>query len=211
MNGYPLRGLDNKEPTGDVADIENAGGPLDGLRQRVREAARAASEHEPAPKSPADSRVTLSVPMDLSHANFMGNVHGGEIMKLIDTAAGIAASRHAGGPVVTASLDQMSFLHPVHVGDVVSVLASVNDVGRTSIEVGVRVEAEELLSGRRTHTSSAYLVFVALDERGLPRPVPGIVPETEVDRHRQAEAKIRRQHRLDTAEAIRRRRDQLDA
>src|SRR4029450_12252818 len=108
--------------------------------------------------------------MDLSHANFMGNVHGGEIMKLIDTAAGIAASRHAGGPVVTASLDQMSFLHPVHVGDVVSVLASVNDVGRTSIEVGVRVEAEELLSGRRTHTSSAYLVFGALGGRGVGRP-----------------------------------------
>jgi uncharacterized protein (TIGR00369 family) len=195
-----------------VADIERGrGGPLDGLREGVREAARAASEHELAPRSPADSEVTLSVPMDLSHANFMGNVHGGEIMKLIDTAAGIAASRHAGGPVVTASLDQMSFLHPVHVGDVVSVHASVNDVGRTSIEVGVRVEAEELLSGRRTHTSSAYLVFVALDERGQPRPVPGLAPRTDLERHRQAEAKIRREHRLATAEAIRRRRDQLDA
>jgi uncharacterized protein (TIGR00369 family) len=197
-----------------VGEIEREGGgarPLDELREQVREAARAASAHELAPKPPSASQVTLSQHMDLGHANFMGNVHGGEIMKLIDTAAGIAASRHAGGPVVTASLDQMSFLHPVHVGDVVLVHASVNDVGRTSIEVGVRVEAEEILSGRRTHTSSAYLVFVALDERGLPRPVPGIVPETEVDRHRQAEAKIRRQHRLDTAEAIRRRRDQLDA
>jgi uncharacterized protein (TIGR00369 family) len=197
-----------------VGEIEREGGgarPLDELREQVREAARAASAHELAPKPPSASMVTLSQHMDLGHANFMGNVHGGEIMKLIDTAAGIAASRHAGGPVVTASLDQMSFLHPVHVGDVVLVHASVNDVGRTSIEVGVRVEAEEILSGRRTHTSSAYLVFVALDERGQPRPVPGIVPETEVERHRQAEAKIRRQHRLDTAEAIRRRRDQLDA
>ncbi|HET9292084.1 MAG TPA: acyl-CoA thioesterase [Actinomycetes bacterium] len=197
-----------------MGEIEREGGgarPLDELREQVREAARAASAHELAPKPPSVSMVTLSQHMDLGHANFMGNVHGGEIMKLIDTAAGIAASRHAGGPVVTASLDQMSFLHPVHVGDVVLVHASVNDVGRTSIEVGVRVEAEEILSGRRTHTSSAYLVFVALDERGQPRPVPGIVPETEVERHRQAEAKIRRQHRLDTAEAIRRRRDQLDA
>jgi uncharacterized protein (TIGR00369 family) len=197
-----------------VGEIEREGGgarPLDELREQVREAARAASAHELAPKPPSASMVTLSQHMDLGHANFMGNVHGGEIMKLIDTAAGIAASRHAGGPVVTASLDQMSFLHPVHVGDVVLVHASVNDVGRTSIEVGVRVEAEEILSGRRTHTSSAYLVFVALDERGQPRPVPGIIPETEVERHRQAEAKIRRQHRLDTAEAIRRRRDQLDA
>jgi acyl-CoA hydrolase len=93
----------------------------------------------------------------------------------------------------------------------VLVRASVNDVGRTSMEVGVRVEAEEILSGRRTHTSSAYLVFVALDERGQPRPVPGLVPETDVERHRQAEAKIRREHRLARAEAIRRRRDQLDA
>ena len=188
-----------------------AGGarPLDGLREQVREAARAASAQELAPRSPSASEVTLSQHMDLSHANFMGNVHGGEIMKLIDTAAGIAASRHAGGPVVTASLDQMSFLHPVRVGDVVLVHASVNDVGRTSLEVGVRVEAEEILSGRRTHTSSAYLVFVALDERGQPRPVPGLVPETEAQRHRQAEAKIRREHRMAAAEAIRRRRDQL--
>jgi uncharacterized protein (TIGR00369 family) len=184
--------------------------PLERLREQVREAARAAAEHDLAPKPPRASEVTLSQHMDLSNANFMGNVHGGEIMKLIDTAAGIAASRHAGGPVVTASLDQMSFLHPVHVGDVVLVRASVNDVGRTSIEVGVRVEAEEILSGRRTHTSSAYLVFVALDERGQPRPVPGLVPETDVERHRQAEAKIRREHRLARAEAIRRRRDQLD-
>ena len=197
-----------------MGDIEREGGgarPLDELREQVREAARAASAHELAPKPPSASMVTLSQHMDLGHANFMGNVHGGEIMKLIDTAAGIAASRHAGGPVVTASLDEMSFLHPVRVGDVVLVRASVNDVGRTSMEVGVRVEAEEILSGRRTHTSSAYLVFVALDERGQPRPVPGLVPETDVERHRQAEAKIRREHRLATAEAIRRRRDQLEA
>lgn len=157
------------------------------------------------------SRVSLGIMAHSSEANLLGNVHGGEIMKLIDTAAGIAASRHAGGPVVTATMDEMSFLHPVRVGDVVLVRASVNDVGRTSMEVGVRVEAEEILSGRRTHTSSAYLVFVALDERGQPRPVPGLVPETDVERHRQAEAKIRREHRLARAEAIRRRRDQLDA
>jgi acyl-CoA hydrolase len=196
-----------------VSDIgTDAGevGPVAGLRERVREAARAATAHELAPKAPRASAVTLSQLMDLAHANFMGNVHGGEIMKLIDTAAGIAAARHAGGPVVTASLDQMSFLHPVHVGDVVFVHAAVNDVGRTSLEVGVRVESEEILSGRRTHTSSAYLVFVALDERGQPRPVPALVAETDEDRHRQAEAKIRREHRLATAEAIRRRRDQLD-
>src|SRR5215217_5827023 len=116
-SAQPIPGY--KEQAGSVG--ESGRGPLDGLREGVRAAARAASQHELAPKTPADSEVTLSVPMDLSHANFMGNVHGGEIMKLIDTAAGIAASRHAGGPVVTASLDQMSFLHPVHVGDVVLV------------------------------------------------------------------------------------------
>ena len=177
-----------------------------GLRGRVREAAQAAADHELAPKPPGASAVTLSLLMELSYANTMGNVHGGEIMKLIDTAAGSAASRHAGGPVVTASLDQMSFLHPVHVGNVVFVHASVNDVGRTSLEVGVRVEAEDLMSGRRTHTSSAYLVFVALDEQGQPRPVPGLLPETDKERRRQVEAKIRREHRLARAEAIRRRR-----
>ncbi|HTE68633.1 MAG TPA: acyl-CoA thioesterase [Actinomycetes bacterium] len=195
----------------DIDTGQGEAGPVAGLREQVREAARAATAHELAPRAPSASRVTLSQHMDLAHANFMGNVHGGEIMKLIDTAAGIAASRHAGGPVVTASLDEMSFMHPVHVGDVVLVHASVNDVGRTSLEVGVRVESEEILSGRRTHTSSAYLVFVALDERGQPRPVPALVPETDRDRHRQAEAKIRREHRLAKAEAIRRRRDQLDA
>ena len=195
----------------DIDTGQGEAGPVAGLREQVREAARAATAHELAPRAPSASRVTLSQHMDLAHANFMGNVHGGEIMKLIDTAAGIAASRHAGGPVVTASLDEMSFMHPVRVGDVVLVHASVNDVGRTSLEVGVRVESEEILSGRRTHTSSAYLVFVALDERGQPRPVPALVPETDRDRHRQAEARIRREHRLAKAEAIRRRRDQLDA
>lgn len=158
------------------------------------------------PRTPRASAVTLSQLMELRHANLMGNVHGGEVMRLIDSAAGIAAGRHAGGVVVTASLDQMSFLHPVRVGSVVFVHACVNDVGRTSMEVGVRVEAEDLVTGRRTHTSSAYLVFVAVDEAGRPRPVPPLEPETEQERRRQAEAKIRREIRLARAEAIRRRR-----
>jgi acyl-CoA hydrolase len=158
------------------------------------------------PKAPRQSAVTLSQLMEISHANLMGNVHGGEIMKLIDSSAGIAAGRHAGGPTVTVSLDQMSFLHPVHVGNVVFAHASVNDVGRTSMEVGVKVEAEDLVTGERTHTSSAYLVFVALDQRGRPRLVPPLAPETEQERRRQAEAKIRREHRLARTEAIRRRR-----
>jgi len=202
-------GQDQMERAGTMSDT--GPGPardvVAGLRERVREATHAAADHEMASKPPSASAVTLSQAMGPAHANTMGNVHGGEVMKLIDTAAGIAASRHAGGPVVTAALDQMSFLHAVHVGDVVFVHATVNDVGRTSMEVGVRVEAEEVVSGRRTHTSSAYLVFVALDEHGHPRPVPPIEPETEVERRRQAEASIRRESRLAREEAIRRRRE----
>ncbi len=170
----------------------------------IEEAKLSAARH--GPKAPRESAVTLSQLMEIRHANTRGSIHGGEIMKLIDTAAGIAASRHAGGPVVTVSLDQMSFLHPVRVGNVVFVHASVNDVGRTSMEVGVRVEAEDLVSGSRTHTSSAYLVFVALDGDGRPRPVPALDPETDQERRRQAEAKIRRETRLARTEAIRRRR-----
>jgi uncharacterized protein (TIGR00369 family) len=180
--------------------------PAGDHRAGVREAGSVAGDGRARAKRSHESAVTLSQAMGLAHANLMGNVHGGEIMKLIDTAAGIAASRHAGGPVVTAALDQMSFLHPVRVGDVVFVHAAVNDVGRTSMEVGVRVEAEEVLSGRRTHTSSAYLVFVALDEHGQPRPVPPLAAETQAERRRQAEAKIRRESRLARADAIRRRR-----
>jgi acyl-CoA hydrolase len=163
------------------------------------------------PKPPRASAVTLSQLMEVRHANLLGNVHGGEVMKLIDSPAGIAASRHAGGVTVTASLDQMSFLHPVNVGDVVFVHASVNDVGRTSMEVGVRVEAEHLVSGRRTHTSSAYLVFVAVDEQGKPREVAPLSPETEQERRRQDEARIRREIRLARAEAIRRQRGEAEA
>jgi uncharacterized protein (TIGR00369 family) len=154
------------------------------------------------PKQVADSQTTLVQLMEIAHANVAGIVHGGEVMKLVDTAAGIAAMKHAGGTCVTATVDQMSFLHPVHVGDLVTVKASVNDVGRTSLEVGVRVEVEEVVSGDRKHTSSAYLVFVALDERGKPRPVPPLVAETEVELRRQREASIRRQTRLAHREAI---------
>src|SRR5207245_5084386 len=115
--------------------------------------------------------VSLARIMDLSDANLLGNVHGGEVMKLVDTAGGLAALKHCGGPVVTVAMDEMSFLEPVFVGDVVTVKAMVNDTGRTSLEVGVRVEADNYVSGRHVHTSSAYLVYVALDREAQPRPV----------------------------------------
>ncbi len=136
-------------------------------------------------------------------ANLLGNVHGGVIMKLVDNAGGLAAMKHAGGPVVTASLDEMAFIEPVFVGDVVTVRASVNDVGQTSMEVGVRVDAENYIGTRKVHTSSAYLVYVALDGAGQPRLVPPLVAETPVQQQRQREAKLRREARLSRNEAIR--------
>jgi acyl-CoA hydrolase len=123
-------------------------------------------------------------------------------MKLVDTAAGLAAIKHAGGMCVTVSIDEMSFLHPVHLGDLVKVQASVNDVGRTSLEVGVRVEVEDVVTGEHKHTSSAYLVFVALDDDGKPRAVPPLIPGNATERRRQREAKIRRETRLSHRQAV---------
>jgi uncharacterized protein (TIGR00369 family) len=156
------------------------------------------------PRRVSDSQVLMSLQMNPADANPTGDVHGGTIMKLVDTAAGICAVRHCRTRVVTVTVDSMSFLHPVHVGDVVTLYASVNDVGHTSLEVGVRVEAENVRSGEKVHTSSAYLVFVALDEHGKPTPVPPLVVETEVERRRQAHAKIRRESRQVRQEALKR-------
>ncbi len=153
-------------------------------------------------KTVAESQTTLVQLMEITHANIAGIVHGGEVMKLVDTAAGIAAVKHSGGMAVTASIDEMSFLTPVHVGDLVTVTASVNDVGTTSLEVGVRVDVEDVITGERRHTSSAYLVFVALDDEGKPRPVPRLVTKTSAEHRRQREAKIRREMRLAHREAI---------
>ncbi len=130
-----------------------------------------------------------------SDANPWGNVHGGEIMKLIDEAAGAAASRHARSRVVTARIDELSFLAPVYVGDLVTARASVNEVGRTSMEIGVRVEAENTMTGKVVHVASSYLVFVAIDEQGHPVEIPPLAPETDDERRRMAAAKVRRQLR----------------
>jgi len=155
-----------------------------------------------AAKPAAASAVTLTEQMELTDANLFGNVHGGEIMKLVDTCGGLAATKHCGGPVVTVALDEMTFIEPVFVGDVVTVKAMVNDTGRTSLEVGVRVEAETIRTGRRVHTSSAYLVYVALDREGKPRPVPPVAPEDEEQAQRQHEAKLRREARLARKQSI---------
>jgi uncharacterized protein (TIGR00369 family) len=154
------------------------------------------------PRRVASSQVTLVQLMEITDANIAGLVHGGVVMKLVDTAAGLAAFKHARGLCVTVSMDEMSFLAPIHVGDTVTVKASVNHVGTTSLEIGVRVESEELETGTKTHTSSAYLVFVALDDEGKPRPVPPLIAETEEEQRRQREAKIRRETRIAHREAI---------
>src|SRR5438105_12654226 len=149
-------------------------------------------ERDLTPKPMRESEVVLVQVMDVGDANLSGNVHGGVIMKLVDTAAGLSAHKHSRGRVVTVAMDEMSFLEPVFLGEVVTVRAMVNDVGRTSMEVGVRVDAENYFTGREVHTSSAYLVFVALDQEGKPRPVAPIVAETEAQEQRQREAKVRR-------------------
>lgn len=149
------------------------------------------------------SLVTLCQMMLLTDANPTGNVHGGTIMKLVDTAGGLAAMKHSGRLCVTARVDSMSFRAPVYVGDLVTVLAAVNDVGTTSIEVGVRVEAETITTGEVRHISSAHVIYVALGDDGRPTAAPRLLIETPEDARRQAEARLRREHRLSEDEAIR--------
>ncbi|MGV8080278.1 MAG: acyl-CoA thioesterase [Syntrophales bacterium] len=147
-------------------------------------------------KSIQDSSAVMAQVMNPQDANPAGNVHGGVIMKLIDTVAGVVAMRHAGSMAVTASIDRLDFYHPVFVGNLVTLRASLNFVGRTSMEVGVRVESEDVVTGERRHTSTAYLTFVALDKNGRPVPLPELILETAVDERRNREAKIRRESRL---------------
>jgi uncharacterized protein (TIGR00369 family) len=146
--------------------------------------------------TPRASEVTLSQVMLITDANPWGNVHGGTIMKLVDTAGAIAAHRHGRLRVVTAEMDSMRFLSPVHVGDLVTIRAQVTAVWDTSLETAVDVEAENVLSGERRHTSSAYLVYVALDDHGRPTPLPPLLLESEDDRLRAREADARRRQRL---------------
>jgi len=146
-------------------------------------------------KRASECSIVMSQLMLPPDANPWGNVHGGTIMKLVDSAAGVVATRHCRSRVVTARIDEMSFLEPVFIGNVVTLKASVNDTGRTSLEVGVRAEAEDLLSGRTWHVGSAYLVFVSLDDEGHPEAVPPLVAETPEEQRRQREARERRARR----------------
>lgn len=143
-----------------------------------------------------ESSIVMAQVMTPQDVNVAGNVHGGVIMKLIDETGGSVAIRHARGNAVTASIDRVNFHHPVFVGDLVTLRASLNLVGRTSMEVGVRVEAENLITGEVRHTASAYLTYVALDKDYKPMVVPPLILETEEEMRRSREAQARRDTRL---------------
>jgi acyl-CoA hydrolase len=148
------------------------------------------------PQTVAGSRSELIRWMSIQDANSAGMVHGGVVMRMCDEAAGIAAIRHSGCRVVTAGMDRMTFLNPVHVGELLRCCASVNAAWRTSIEVGVRVEAENAVTGEVRATGTAYLTMVAVDESGEPVPVPPLAVEGAVEERRQREAETRRRNRL---------------
>jgi acyl-CoA hydrolase len=135
----------------------------------------------------------LALPTD---ANVLGHVLGGKVMHLVDVAAALTAIRHARKPVVTASVDSLHFLHPVQIGQLIHLRSAVNRVFRTSMELGVKVMAEDLMTGSLVHTCSAYLTFVALDEHGKATVAPPVIPETEEEKRRYAEAAERRDYRL---------------
>jgi acyl-CoA hydrolase len=147
-------------------------------------------------KSPSETALQLSQVMLPEDANSAGNVHGGTIMKLVDNAAYVVAVRHSRKNCVTLAVDSFKFLYPVYVGELLIIKASINYAGRTSMEIGVRVEAEHLITGSIRHTASAYLTFVALGKDGRPVPVPPVLPETEDEKRRLQEAEKRRQMRL---------------
>src|SRR6201982_3859833 len=140
----------------------------------------------------SDSSSVLTRWMGIEDANTAGYVHGGVIMRLCDEAAGTAATRHCGVRVVTAGMDRMTFMHPVHVGQLVTFYATVNAAWRTSMEVGVRVESEHVRTREVAHTSTAYLTMVALDDDGRPAAVPPLAPETPDEHRRAQEAQLRR-------------------
>lgn len=159
------------------------------------------------PKPPADSRSTLVRWMGVQDANTGGLVHGGIVMKLCDEVAGIAAIRHSGTRVVTAAMDRMTFVSPVRVAELMTFKATVNAAWNTSMEVGVRVEAEDPRTGEARHTSTAYLTMVALDDAGEPTKVPSLAAESPTEKRREREAELRRTNRLAERDEILSQRD----
>jgi uncharacterized protein (TIGR00369 family) len=148
------------------------------------------------PKPIRASRIILSQLMHPEHANLLGNVHGGWIMKLVDEAGALACMRHAQRKVVTVAIDSMTFRQPIKIGDLVILNAEVSYTGRTSMEAEVQVLAENPITGERTHTNNAYLVYVALDDDGKPTSVPPLKAETDDEKRKMEQAKERQERRL---------------
>src|SRR5689334_16336599 len=148
------------------------------------------------PKPMRASRVSIAQMMQPEHANPLGNVHGGWIMKLVDECAALACMRHAQQRVVTVAVDSMTFRQPIRIGELVTLTAEVTYAGRTSMEAEVRVEAENPITGVKTHTNNAYVVYVALDEAGKPAPVPPLLAETPEEQARLEQGKQRQAERL---------------
>jgi acyl-CoA hydrolase len=157
---------------------------------------------EQEPRKASDSRSELIRWMSIQDANSAGFVHGGVVMRMCDEAAGIAAIRHCGMRAVTGGMDRMTFTEPVWVGELLRCRATVNAVWRTSMEVGVRVEAENAVTGEVRHTSSTYLTMVAVDQHGRPEPVPPLIVEGPTEERRQREAETRRRNRLTERDEI---------
>jgi acyl-CoA hydrolase len=157
------------------------------------------------PKPVDFSTITVVQQMMDADANIAGNVHGGSIMKLVDNTACMVGMRHTGGNAVTASLDRLDFHSPVYVGDILRIKASINYVGSTSMEIGARVEAEDVLTGEIRHTASAYMTFVSLDPDGKPRQIPPIICETEIQEERFAAAQERKKKRSEQIKEARER------
>lgn len=147
-------------------------------------------------KKVADSAIVTSIIMMPEDANPAGNIHGGIIMKHVDETAGIVAFRHSRNNSVTASIDSLVFHYPVFVGDLLTLKASINLVSKSSMEIGVRIESENLLTGELRHNASAYLTFVALDKAGRPSQVPPLILETDAEKKRNSQAQTRRKNRL---------------
>lgn len=147
-------------------------------------------------RHPRESESVLTELMMPHHANVMGNVFGGHLLALVDRVAAVAAIRHSRRPCVTVSVDKVDFREPIRVGELVTAFARVNFAGRTSMEIGVKVIAENVMTGEKRHTNSCYLTYVALDDRGEPTPVPPVVPETADEKRRHDRAAQRRAARV---------------
>ncbi len=143
----------------------------------------------------SESKTEISQLMMPQHANIAGVVFGGTILALADSVAYVCASRHAGPNSVTVSVDKVDFREPIRIGELITCYASVNFVGRSSMEVGIKIMAEDLKTGRRRHTNSCYFTMVALDANGVPQPAPGLELETEEDKRRSRAAQKRRSAR----------------